>query len=134
MSWLGTPPRSKAVVNPQPSVEVIGWPYSPTHWTEKHMSAYRDPRHHQLTDLIGPLTQYESALCTELERGGYAGRSIDATVGKMRRLSRWMGERGVTTSGLTPAIVDEYLAYSGETPPPDVIEVPPLNGVETPPL
>jgi integrase/recombinase XerD len=74
------------------------------------MSANRDHRHSASATLTSPLAQYESALRAELARNGYAESSVTMTVRKMRRLSRWMGERGVNASGLTPAVVEQYVA------------------------
>jgi len=60
--------------------------------------------------VTGPLAQYESALRAELARWGYAPSSVRDVVAMMARLSRWMDERGVTGTALTPQAVGEFVA------------------------
>jgi len=75
------------------------------------MEADRDRRHVVPIGVPGPLAEYESALQAELVRTGYAPSSVTNAVEVMRRLSRWMGERGVSAAALSPAVVDKYLAF-----------------------
>jgi len=59
---------------------------------------------------IGPLTSYEQLLRTELVRVGYAPFTVNETVLAMARLSTWMQQANVPAAGLTPRLVDQFLA------------------------
>ena len=64
--------------------------------------------------MAGPLVAYESELRTELARLGYAESSVGDAVRTMTRLSGWMGQRGRVAAGLTPSVVEEFLAARRE--------------------
>jgi site-specific recombinase XerD len=75
------------------------------------MTADRERRRRRgVVAAAGPLSGYESALRVQMRRCGYASLSVSEAVRAMRRLSRWMGERGVDAAGLTPAVFEEFLA------------------------
>ncbi|MGH3182794.1 MAG: tyrosine-type recombinase/integrase, partial [Streptosporangiaceae bacterium] len=56
------------------------------------------------------LTDYEPALRLWMRRRGYAPLSVSEAVQAMRRLSRWVGGRGLDVAGLTPTVFEEFLA------------------------
>jgi site-specific recombinase XerD len=64
--------------------------------------------------VTGPLAQHELALRAELARWGYASSSVRDVVAMMARLSRWMDERGVSGTGLSPVSLGEFLAARRE--------------------
>jgi integrase/recombinase XerD len=53
----------------------------------------------------GPLAPFEAAFRVELARMGYASSSIRGAVRAMARLSRWLEDRALALSGLTPQAV-----------------------------
>lgn len=57
----------------------------------------------------GPLIGYEPALRVRMQRWGYAPLSVSEAVRVMRRLSRWMDERGMDAAGVTPTVFEEFL-------------------------
>lgn len=61
--------------------------------------------------VTGPLATYESLVRTELVARGYAAASVKDAVLMMRRLSLWMERRELVAAGLTPARVEEFLAF-----------------------
>lgn len=61
--------------------------------------------------VTGPLASYESLVRTELASWGYAASSVKDAVRMMRRLSLWMDRRELVAAGLTPARVEEFLAF-----------------------
>ena len=62
----------------------------------------------------GPLAPFEAAFRVELARVGYTSSSIRGAVGAMVRLSRWLEDRGLSPSGLTPQVVaDVHIAQLG---------------------
>ena len=79
------------------------------------MSTYQGHLHAVSAALSNPLVEYESDLRTELVRIGYAASSVDMTVRRMRRLGRWMGERGVSAPALTAEVMEEYMAERQRT-------------------
>lgn len=56
--------------------------------------------------VAGPLAEFEVAFRIELERTGYAPRSVDAAAAAMARLSGWMLRNGITTQMLSPSLLD----------------------------
>jgi integrase/recombinase XerD len=64
--------------------------------------------------VTGPLASFEMPFRAELARVGYASRSTRELVGSMARLSRWLEERTLSPSGLTPHVVaDVRIAHLG---------------------
>ncbi|WP_433453710.1 site-specific integrase [Streptomyces sp. CA-142005] len=61
--------------------------------------------------VTGPLAPYESLVCAELASRGYAASSVKDAVRMMRRLSLWMCRRELVAAALTPARVEEFLAF-----------------------
>lgn len=62
----------------------------------------------------GPLAPFEAAFRLELARAGYTASSMRGAVGAMARLSRWLGERGLSPSRLTPhAVADLRISQLG---------------------
>ncbi|MFD7168988.1 site-specific integrase [Streptomyces violascens] len=57
------------------------------------------------------MAPYESLVCTELACRGYAASSVEDAVRMMRRLSLWMDRRELVAAELTPASVEEFLAF-----------------------
>lgn len=75
------------------------------------MDADRDRRGGLVPGVMaGPLAQHESALRAELARLGYASSSVTEAVRVMRRMSRWMVERGVSAGELSSVAVEEFVA------------------------
>ncbi len=64
--------------------------------------------------VTGPLAPYEAALRAELTRVGYAPLSVAGVVRAMARLSDWMRYHGIAPGGLTPRVVQEFLALRRE--------------------
>ncbi len=62
------------------------------------------------TRVRGPLEPYADGLRGELERLGYTPLSAAGHVRLVAHLSRWMIQRGLSISALTPATVDAYFA------------------------
>ena len=56
----------------------------------------------------GPLASYESILRMELTGQGYAISSVTQAVRLMRRLDGWMDDRGLTVTGLSLLLVEEF--------------------------
>jgi integrase/recombinase XerD len=64
--------------------------------------------------VAGPLAPFEMAFRAELTRVGYTVRSMRDLAGSMARLSRWLEERSLSPSGLTPHVVaDVRIAHLG---------------------
>ncbi len=63
---------------------------------------------------VGPLATYEDLLRTELVRVGYAPFTVNETVLAMARLSTWMQQGNVPATGLTPNLVEQFLAARRE--------------------
>ena len=57
--------------------------------------------------VTGPLEPFEMPFRAELARQGYTSRSRRDLVGSMARLSRWLQNRALWPSGLTPHVVGE---------------------------
>src|SRR3990172_10410581 len=55
--------------------------------------------------MSGPLAPLEAAFRVELARTGYTASSTRGAVAAMARLSRWLKERALLPSGLTPYVV-----------------------------
>ena len=62
------------------------------------------------TVMTGPLAPYELPVRTAMARAGYAPSSVREAAAAMRRLSCWMDERGLATSGLTPLMMAKFVA------------------------
>jgi integrase/recombinase XerD len=60
--------------------------------------------------VTGPLAEYEAAFRVHLARLGYAPRSVRSLVKGMARASRWLGDRGLVASGLTPPVAADLEA------------------------
>jgi len=60
--------------------------------------------------ISGPLAGYEAMFRAYLSRSGYAPRSVRDLVGVMARASCWLEGRGLTASGLAPAVAAELEA------------------------
>lgn len=60
--------------------------------------------------VAGPLEPFGAGLRAELERLGYTQLSAAGHIRLVAHLSRWMTDRNVAVSGLTPAVVDAYFA------------------------
>lgn len=57
----------------------------------------------------GPLEEFVAGFRGALAEQGYAPRSIDAQVGLVRHLSRWMTERGIAGSDLSGDVADRFV-------------------------
>src|SRR5262245_49860827 len=57
----------------------------------------------------GPLALYAGGFRVELGECGYASSSAAGLLQLMAQLSRWLGERGLDGTDLTPAVVEEFL-------------------------
>ena len=60
--------------------------------------------------VTGPLARHEARFRAYLARLGYAPRSVRSLVKAMARASVWLEERGLTASGLTPAVTADLEA------------------------
>lgn len=72
-----------------------------------------DPHTDQLGGVVTadrPLTSYEPALRTLMQRWGYAPSSVNEAVRVMRGLSRWMRVGRIDLAGLTSSAFEEFLA------------------------
>jgi hypothetical protein len=58
----------------------------------------------------GPLAEYEAEFRACLARSGYAPRSVRDLVRVMARASRWLKDRGLPASDLTPLVAAELQA------------------------
>jgi site-specific recombinase XerD len=61
------------------------------------------------------LVVYEAGFATTLAEAGYASLSAANLVGVMRHFSAWLAARGLETSDLRSAVVEEYLGYRRST-------------------
>jgi len=59
---------------------------------------------HVVPVVTGPLAGYEAAFRAHLARLGYAPGSARSLVRAMARASRWLEDRGLRASGLTPLV------------------------------
>ncbi len=60
--------------------------------------------------VVGPLESYASGLAIELSRQGYTANGATQHLCFIAHLSRWMAAAGLGISGLTPSIIEQYLA------------------------
>jgi len=63
-----------------------------------------------LLTATGPLAEYEALLQAAMSELQYAPSSLVQATRVLRQLSRWMEERGVSALGLTPGVVEEFVA------------------------
>jgi integrase/recombinase XerD len=64
--------------------------------------------------IAGPLAPFEPAVRAELVRQGYTPSAARDVVSGMRRLSRWMDQRGAAVSELTPQMAAAFVATRRE--------------------
>ena len=67
----------------------------------------RDPSRARVT---GPLEEYAAGFVAELARLGYTGNSASGQMFVMGHLSRWLASEGRDARGLTPTVLDQFLA------------------------
>jgi hypothetical protein len=60
--------------------------------------------------VAGPLAGYEAAFRAHLSRSGYTPLSARDLMRAMARVSRWLEDRGLTASGLTPPLTADLAA------------------------
>src|SRR5665647_2444160 len=68
----------------------------------------RDPA---LVQVLGPLAPFAEGFRAWLELVGYAQGSRAVHLRLMAQLSGWLGERGLDSSALSPAVMDEFDAH-----------------------
>ena len=61
--------------------------------------------------VAGPLAVYADGFGVELDRLGYSRFTAEAQLQLMAHVSSWLEDRGLEAGQLTPARLEEYLAY-----------------------
>src|SRR4051794_25079414 len=61
--------------------------------------------------VVGPLASFAAGFAAELERLGYSCFTAEAQLQLMAHVSSWLEDRGLEAGQLTPARLQEYLAY-----------------------
>src|SRR5688572_15212904 len=65
--------------------------------------------------VVGPLAKYAAGFAAELTQQGYTDLSLRNQLALMAHFSHWLAARRLTVDGLTPELVDCYVALRRRT-------------------